>query len=116
MNRMAERASICLGGIGYGSAARFSRMRTRSPHAPELPHAVEQALRVAHRRHVGIGDEKHRVGGVQRGDGHRIDLAAGVDEDVVVLPRQQAEHFFERARVGRAGPVEVVRPAENVQP
>ena len=34
----------------------------------ELPHAIDQALRVAHRRHVRVRDDEDRVGRVQRAD------------------------------------------------
>jgi len=115
MNRMTERGLNLLG---------WNRIRLRRPvehhaHAlaarPELAHALEQPLGVADRWHVGVGDEEHLIGGVERRNRARIDLAAGVDDDVLVLAREQAEQLFERAAVGGARPVELIGSGENLE-
>ncbi len=82
---------------------------------PELAHALEQPLRVAHRRHVRVRDEIHVIRRVQRRCRARIDLAAGVHDDVLVLPREQAQQLFDRAAVGGAGTIEVVRAGQNLE-
>ena len=64
--------------------SRFSRTLIALAAGAELPHAIDQPLRVADRRHVRVGDQEDRVGGVQRGDRARVDHVAGVDDDVVV--------------------------------
>ena len=82
----------------------------------KLAHAIEQPLRVAHRRHVGIRHEEHLVRGVERRDRAGIDLAAGVHEDVFVLPVEQPEQLFDRAAVRRARPIELIGAGENLEP
>jgi len=115
MNRMPERALNLLGRdrIRLGGAVQEHAHALAA--GPELAHALEQALRVANRRHVRVRDEKDRVGGVQRRDRARIDLAAGVDDDVLVLPREQPEQLFDRAAVGGAGPVELIGAREDLE-
>jgi hypothetical protein len=91
----------------------------QQPHAlaagAKLSHAIQQTLRVPNRRDVRIGDEKQLIGGVHRRNRARIDLAAAVDDDVVVLPRQQPQQLFDRAAVGGARTVEMIRAGQNLQ-
>src|SRR5262245_13498579 len=115
MNWMPERALDLFrrNRVGLGGAVQ------EHPHAlaagAELAHAIQQPLCVAHRRHVGVPDQEHLVGGVQRRDRAGIDLAAGIDQDVFVLSRQQPHQLFERAGVGRARPIEVIRSRKDLQ-
>ena len=94
MNGMPQRVFDLLRRNGI----RFRRAVEQHPNAlaagSELPHALQEPLRVAHRGHVGIRDQVHRVGGVQRSDRARVDLAPGVNDDVFVLTGQQAQPGF----------------------
>ena len=64
-------------------APKGSAVEPRSA-GPELPHAIDEPMGVANGRHVGIGDQEHRLGGVERRDRARVDRVADVDDDVVV--------------------------------
>ena len=82
----------------------------------ELTDAIEQPLRVADRRHVGVGDEEDRVRGVERRDRAGVHLRAGVHDDVLVLAAEHTEHLFERAAVGGARTIEEIRSGEDLEP
>ncbi len=105
-----------MGGIGIRLGGAVQQEPDAFAARTELAHAIEQPLRVAHRRHVGIGDEEHLIGRVQRRRAARVDLAAGVDQDVLVLARQQPEQLLDGAAVGGARPIELIGPGENLQP
>ena len=102
MNRVAER------GLDLRRRNRIRLRRAVEQHAhalaarAELSDAIEQALRVAHRRHVGIGDEADRVGRVERRHEQAlIWLPASITMYSYCL-RQQPEDLFEPA--ASAGP------------
>ena len=116
MDRMSERALDLLRRNRKRLGRPIQHHADALPARAQLPDALEQALRVAHRRHVGIGDQEHLIGRVQRRHRAGIDLTAGVDDDVVVLPREQPEQFFERPRVLRARPIELIGARQDVEP
>ena len=116
MDRMSERALDLLRRNRKRLGRSIQHHADALPARAKLPDALEQALRVAHRRHVGIGDQEHLIGRVQRRHRAGIDLTAGVDDDVVVLPGEQPEQFFERTRVLRARPIELIGARQDVEP
>ena len=81
----------------------------------ELADALDQPLRVADRRHVGIGHQEDRVGGIERRGHAGVDDVAAVDDDVVVGAREHAQELFDRAGVLRVGPVELLGGREDVE-
>ena len=116
VNRMAERVFDLLGRNRVRLGGAVKQHAHALPARAELTDQIEQTLRVANRRHVGIRHEKHHVRRIQRRDRTRVDLAAGVHDDVFVLAREQPQQFFDRAAVRGAGPIELIRPGENLQP
>jgi hypothetical protein len=99
---------------------RFGRAVQEQPHplasSAKLPHAIEQPLRVPHGRDVRIRHQKHAICGVECGYRDRVDLAARVHDDVVVLRREEPKHFFDRTGVSHTGSVELLRPGQDFQP
>src|SRR4029079_7426173 len=81
----------------------------------ELPDAIDQPLRVAHGRHVGIGDDEDRVVSVKRRDAACVDLVARVDDDVVVRPAEHAEQLLDGAGVLPTGPLELLGAGHDFQ-
>src|SRR6185295_13477321 len=59
--------------------------------------------------------QEHRVAGVERSDRARINLAAAIDEDVLVLARQQPEELLDGPAVGGAGPIELIGAGQDLQ-
>ena len=82
---------------------------------PELPHAIDDAMRVAHAGDVGIRHEIDRIGG-EHGDvrtrpGHQ----APVDDDVVVAAAQRLEQLLEDDGVLRPGTIGLLAAGEDVE-
>ena len=82
----------------------------------ELPRAIEQPLGVADRWDVGVGHEKHLVGREQPRARHRVDHAARVDDDVLVLFGEQPQQLLDGAAVCRPGAIEVLGPRQDFKP
>ena len=115
VNRMPERA-FNLRGRNRVRLRRAIQQQTDAIAArAELADALEQPLGVPHRRHVGVGDETDVVGGVERRHRAGSNVAARVDDDVLVLAPEQPEHFFETRNVLGARTLEVIRARHDVE-
>ena len=81
---------------------------------PELADAIEQPLCVAHRRHVGIGDEHHDIGHGQCRGGTRRERCASIDHEELVQSREAAERLIDTFRVTRRRAAKSVKPGKDM--
>jgi hypothetical protein len=82
----------------------------------ELADTLDEALRVADRWHIGIGDEEDGVGREQRGRDARADDVARVDDDVVIRAREHAHQLFDGGRVLCGRTIELLGAGQDIEP
>ena len=99
MNRVTQRSLDLLGRNRVRIGRPIEQQTDAVTRGAELAYALQKPLGIPERGHIGIRDEKHLICSVQGSRGVRIDLAARIDDDELVLSRQKPAELLDGSGV-----------------